>query len=228
VATITKRGTGWFAQVRRKGYVAQYRTFPSKVQAQAWSREQESKIDTGAGPRNVRRAGSITLGEVLRRYILEITPRKRSESSERLRLSKLLREPICELRLNELTPSAFVAYRDMRLLSVKPGTLRRELSLVSHALGIAQREWGLGVMANPIKQISLPPLNNGRERRLRDGDYLALDTAFGKTRNPLVKPIVDFAIETALRRAEILALEWRHVDLARRTACRAAIVGMLE
>ena len=37
-------------------------------------------------------------------------------------------------------------------------------------------------------------------------------------KNEKIKPIVLFAIETAMRRGEILSLEWRHVDLESRTA----------
>jgi integrase len=45
-----------------------------------------------------------------------------------------------------------------------------------------------------------------------------LEIALSRTRNPLVGPIIHFAIETALRRAEILALKWRHINLDQRTA----------
>ncbi len=48
----------------------------------------------------------MTLGDVLRRYLEEVTPRKRSAESERLRLTKLLRDPLCDLPLADLTPAA--------------------------------------------------------------------------------------------------------------------------
>ena len=38
------------------------------------------------------------------------------------------------------------------------------------------------------------------------------------TRNPWLKPFIQLAIETAMRRGEILKLEWRHVNLEKRTA----------
>jgi integrase len=38
------------------------------------------------------------------------------------------------------------------------------------------------------------------------------------TRNPWIKPLVRLALLTAMRRGELLALEWQHVDLMRRVA----------
>jgi hypothetical protein len=48
---------------------------------------------------------------LLDRYLKEVTPTKRSEDSERLRLEKLKRDPLCELTLTALTPQAVAAYR---------------------------------------------------------------------------------------------------------------------
>jgi hypothetical protein len=45
MASITKRGTGWFVQVRRKGFAPVYKIFSTKSEAQAWARLQESKVD---------------------------------------------------------------------------------------------------------------------------------------------------------------------------------------
>jgi hypothetical protein len=166
MATITKRGNGWSVQVRRQGYTPQYKTLETKAQAQVWAREQEGRIDQKQAPLDLRGLRAMSLGDILRRYLSEITPSKRSAESERLRLGKLLRDPLCDASLADLAPHALATYRDMRLLSVKPGTVRRELSLLHHALSIAQREWGVGLLRNPVELVSLPALNNARDRRL--------------------------------------------------------------
>lgn len=38
------------------------------------------------------------------------------------------------------------------------------------------------------------------------------------TRNPWVKPLVQFALETAMRQGELLSLAWVHADLRRRVS----------
>ena len=219
MATITKRGTGWFAQVRRKGYPAQHKTFRLKADAHVWARRQEGVIDSS--PPSMPGALSLkgtTLRSILDRYIAEVTPTKRSARCEKLRLEKLQRDPVCDLDLATLQPPAIASYRDRRLVTVKPGTIRRELSLLHHALDIARREWGYPLAVNPVSLVTAPVLNNARDRRLKRGELERLQSASLTCRNDLVFPIILFAIETGLRRAEIINLEWRHIDLEGRTA----------
>jgi integrase len=49
-------------------------------------------------------------------------------------------------------------------------------------------------------------------------EWRRLEAALGLTRNKEVEPFVRLALETALRRGELLALRWRHIDLERRVA----------
>ena len=65
MATITRRGNGWFAQVRRKGYTARYRTFPTKAEAKRWAREQELALDGALGHGTASVASRITLGDLM-------------------------------------------------------------------------------------------------------------------------------------------------------------------
>lgn len=217
MASVTRRGRRWFAQVRRKGQPALYKTFDTKAAAQAWAREQEATIDRNQAPPDLRTLRQVTLGDVIGRYLTDVTPTKRSQDSERLRLSKLLRHPIADLTLADLSPARIAAYRDERLTQVKPATVRRELSLIHHALHKADQEWGYHLAANPVGAISQPKLNNARDRRLGEGELERLRAALASTKNELIEPIILIAIETALRRSEILAIEWKHVDLQQRT-----------
>lgn len=47
MATITRRGSSWFAQVRRKGFAPRYKSFKLKADAQQWAREQELAVVHG-------------------------------------------------------------------------------------------------------------------------------------------------------------------------------------
>jgi integrase len=79
-------------------------------------------------------------------------------------------------------------------------------------------EWGLMLSVNPVDQIKKLPSPKARERRLNDGEYERLETASKLTKNTHIWPIVIFAIETGMRRGEILGLTWDNIDLKRRTA----------
>lgn len=218
MATITKRGQRWSVQIRRKGVPAQSRTFASKAAASAWATAQEAKIEAGELP--VSRSGlqSISLSQLLDRYIEEVTPKKRSEVTERYRLRQLQRDPLGAVALSSLGSRHIADYRDRRLTCVKAGTIRRELSLLQHALDIAQKEWGFCLGHNPVRDVRQPQLRNARNRRLEPGEYDRLEIALRSSRSPWLAPIVRLAIETGMRRGEIIDLEWRWIDLGQRMA----------
>lgn len=218
LATISKRAGGWFVQVRRKGYEPEYKTLPTKEAADRWARERETLIDQGALPVSRKGLRTTTLGDLIRRYVTEVTPTKLSADTERLRLRKMLKAPLCEIVLADLSSGPIAAYRDKRALEVKPGTIARELSLLHNVLEVARREWGIGITSNVVAQVRRQPVKNARDRRLMPGELKRLLEALRGTRNALIKPAVLLAIETAMRRGELLNLTWNAVDLHCRTA----------
>lgn len=80
----------------------------------------------------------------------------------------------------------------------------------------ARREWGLGII-NPVAQIRKPSQPQGRERVLNNADLERILRELEKL-NPLMKPLCEFALETAMRRGELLSLSWDCIDLVKRTA----------
>lgn len=155
---------------------------------------------------------SPRLRALVERYLEDITPRKRSNETERYRLQKLLRDPICETALVSLTTAVVASYRDRRAMEVGAGTVRRELSLMNHLLDLARREWGIPLASNPVADVTKPKLNNARARRLRNREWLRLRAELQASGNPWMLPITELAIETGLRRGEILDLHWSRVD----------------
>ena len=77
---------------------------------------------------------------------------------------------------------------------------------------MARVEWGWPLGDNPLSLIRMPKNNPPRERRLRAGEYEALWDAACHSRSWYLWPIVDIAIETAMRRGEILSLLWSNID----------------
>ncbi|MBB3474027.1 site-specific integrase [Sphingomonas sp. BK345] len=218
MATITKRGQRWSVQIRRKGVPAQSRTFSSKAAASAWATVQEAKIEAGEMPISRSILQSITVAQLLERYLEEVTPKKRSEVTERYRLRQMQRDSLGRVSLSGLESRHIADYRDRRLTSVKAGTIRRELSLLQHAFDIAQKEWGYCLASNPVRDVRQPALRNARNRRLEVGEYERLEAAIDMSRNTWLRPIVRLAIETGLRRGEIIDLQWRWIDMRQRMA----------
>jgi integrase len=217
VATITKRGERWLVQIRRKGVPPSSRTFGSKTDAKAWATIEESRIERAEAVSPRRLLAATTYGAILRRYREEVTPLKRSAATEIQRLKQLERDTLAETALSNLDSTTLAAYRDRRLKSVRPATVRRELAIISHSLEVARKEWGFGLPNNPAKDIRQPPLSRGRHRRLEKGEWLRLLAALSACRNQRVAPLVKLAIETGMRRGELVALRWENINLGTAT-----------
>jgi integrase len=218
MATIRKLRGRWQAMVRRRGVPPRAKSFDKKDDAVRWARDLEAEADKSGWVADSRLAEKMTLGELLTRYCVEITPTKRSAHTESSRLKALMTRDICHRTLAKLTSSDLARYRDQRLRDVAPATVVRELNTISHAIDIAQREWGLWVPRNPAKLVRRPSVPQGRKRRLEAGEEQRLLDACDRGRTLLMKPLVILAVETGMRRGELLGLRWEHVDFDRRTA----------
>jgi integrase len=146
------------------------------------------------------------------------SPAKRSAGSERYRINGILRRSICHRTLALLTSADVSHYRDDRLKEVAPATVIRELNTISHALDTAQRDWGIFLPRNPCKLVRRPTAPRGRVRRLSADEETKLLAAADAGRSPYMRPLIVLALETGMRRGELLSLEWRHIDLDQRIA----------
>jgi integrase len=194
------------------------KSFESKAEAERWARNLEAEVDRCGALPDTRRAENTTLAEILTRYKDEISPNKRSAASEVARINGILRRPICYRTLTLLSTADLASYRDERLKIVSPATVIRELNTISHAIDTARREWGIHLAQNPCKLVRRPSPPRGRTRRLQEDEEYRLLAAARAGRAPYIEPLIVLALETGARRGELLALDWRHIDLERRVA----------
>lgn len=220
MASIRKRGGRWQAQVRKQGFPSISRTFAKKGDATGWVQAEEARLNSSFANGQVSRSnGNLRLTDLLERYRDEVTPKKRGHLVERHRINAFLTAPLARLRLCDATPAVFAAYRDVRATEVAPETIRKELQLLSHMFTVAAREWGCTLPGNPIAQIRRPPPSSPRTRRLSGAEYLSLEIATGHPRVAnYIWPLANFAIETAMRRGEMLSLTWDDIDESKRVA----------
>lgn len=216
MATVVKRPSGkWQATVRRDGR-SRSKSFAMRADAVRWARDAER--DAERGVQMAAAVQSMTLADVLTRYRDDVTATKRCADTERCAINAFLRTKLSRTRLDKLTAAEVAAHRDKRLRTVKPSTAVRELGWLQHAIDIACADWQQHVPnGNPVKQMRRPRVDNRRERRLQAGEWERLMHAAHARANPLMPMLLTLAIETAMRRGELLAMEWRHVDLERCT-----------
>jgi len=217
MATIRKRGDKWHVQVRRKSFSNLTRTFTRKADAIEWAREAERTVERRGLSTDPRILERLTVSDVLTRYRNNVVPLRRGRKNETIVINAFLRNEVAKTRLSELGATQFAAYRDERLRAVKPATVNREFSLLQHAFEVARKEWGIPLSLNPVGAVRKPKADKPRERRLGAGEWERVMQACGKCRNKLIEPFISFAVETAMRRSEILNAKWRDVNWASHT-----------
>jgi integrase len=216
MATIRQLRGRWQAMVRRRGVPPRCKSFDKRTDPIRWARELESEADRSGWVADTRLAEKTTLGELLTRYRDHVSPTKRSAHTEKSRINAMVRRSITHRTLAKLTSADIATYRDERLKDAVPATVVRELNTISHAIETALREWGLWLPRNPAIMVRRPTVPQGRKRRLEDGEEERLLVACDRGRTPLLKQLVVLAIETGMRRGELLGLRWEHVHLAKR------------
>jgi integrase len=212
MATIRKRGSKWQVQVRRVGHRPFSKSFNIRNDAVAWARQSEVQADRAELPTDPRALRRVTLGALIRRYRDSVSPRKKTGPTETIVLNAILKFPICGRTLSELCAEDFAAYRDERLKTIKPTTLKRELVPIRHMFEVAKHEWGLPIRENPVDKLKLKAPNHSRERRLRPGEFKRLMDAVQFSRNKLIEPIIRVALASGMRRGEILAIKKTDID----------------
>ena len=215
MASLRKRNNRWQAQVRSRTYGSVSKSFHRKADALKWAVQQEALMQAGQWSRTMDQ--DARLSDLITKYRDEVTPQKRNHQREITRLNRLLRESIMQLPLSAFTPTQAAAFRDRRLTD-GPRATEYDLVLLRHAWNIAKKEWGWPLGANPLEKIRFPRTNPPRERRLMPGEFERLQNAASQGSGLYLWPLIEFAIESAMRKGELLALQWKDIDFEKRTA----------
>lgn len=217
MATIRSRSGTWQARVRRLGYPEESASFATKAEAQAWARNIEAAMDRGTH-QAAHEGRDLLLKEVLKRYKQEVTPTKRGAKREGEGIDFMIRQKVAQYSMATLTPGIVAAYRDERLKTVGAGTIIRELSILSAIISHARSEWGVPT-PNPCALVRKPATPQGRSRLLTAEEEARLLDELRpiKRRSPWMVPLVVLALETAMRRGELLAMRWEYINLEAQT-----------
>jgi len=210
------------AQFRAQGHAHQTKRFPTLDMARTWKRGLEAEAAATGHIVDRKEAARHTVGDLLKKYSEEVSSTKRGGAIEQVRLTALQRDPIAKLNALAVSGKDMHAWLDRRKAAkvtnsdrpVSAATINRELNLLHHVFEKARKAWGINI-DNPVSLVERPPLSKHRERRISQAELEAVGHATG---SPTLLSILTLAIETAMRRGEILSLTWSDVDLQRRVA----------
>ena len=209
MATIRRRGKTYHVQIRKVGYPPVTKSFSSITVARKWTKATEADMERRL---SVSVPSTLTVGDLLERYESEVIPTHKGNRRE-IYKSRTLRKNFSKIRLCDLSPSDVRQYRDLRLKTISPTTLKRELAVLSSAINHASNEWGIFVSTNPVTAISVPRTANARSRRLEADEQNRLLSAS----NGELRRIIIIALETGMRRGEILQIRRSHIDFTLQT-----------
>ncbi|MBI2275725.1 MAG: site-specific integrase [Dechloromonas sp.] len=164
---------------------------------------------------------ALTLSKALDNYEMEVTPSKKGADVEKGYIRKIKRHSIAKKSIYRITPEDLIGFlADLKRetkgkMNGQPLTgesKRKYASLISDLYEIARKRWRLAV-ANPVKDIELPLPCKSRKRRLEGDEESRLIEALKTSRNKLMLPLVQLAVETAMRQGELLKMSWEDLRL---------------
>ena len=161
----------------------------------------------------------ITLAQAAERY-LAAKARKRDLVGDMGHLERLKLHFGADTPLSAITAAAVSEYKSQRL-SVKSqrtgklltaAAVNRPLALLRHLLRLAHEEWEL---LPSVPKIRLEKEPEGRIRWLEPEEQARLLAACEKSNTKHLLALVTVAMETGLRKGELLNLTWSQVDMSR-------------
>lgn len=217
MASFLLRDGRWQAIVRRKGHRPQYKTFRRKLDAERWAHGLEEQIHSGIY-RDRHAAEHTTVAQLCRWYEDTVTPTRATGTTEPYRLRTLSRH-LGHWTAAGATPEAFVDYARARLKEGRaPATIRRELQQASDLFNSARALRRLDLPANPVatamiilRKLRVLKPSAERTRRLHTGEQEAL-LGVPLRACTWIQPMVEFALETAMRRGEIARMRRQDVQ----------------
>lgn len=155
---------------------------------------------------------SRTFDELMLDYLRATKGEKRAADRDRYSAKRLY--PFFSGReLQKLTAADVRKYiAERKEAGASPGTINKEIGLLSSAINYARREWGWEIH-NPAADCKQRE-PEGRVRWLTKPEAAALlKSAESDNRPSHLAALIRMALHTGCRKGELLGLEWRRVDL---------------
>lgn len=212
MGSVFLRGDSWVGEYRYRGKIKRKALGAKKIITKTMAREMLKKIEQKIklGQYDMIDADIPILKDFGKEYIRHVryTIKRRSWSRYEYSLN-YLNKMYGDKKLSEITPKDIDDFKEIRLKFAKPATVNRELSTLRQVFNLAKR-WGRFFGQNPVSISGLLPESNMKERILTPEEE---ETLLSYS-NTYLKPIIITALQTGMRKSEIITLKWSNVDLA--------------
>ena len=224
MASIQKRGSSYRARITREGKSTLSATFSTKKDALIWAAETELRICSGQSyePKKLKSTKEINFGEVAKCYIKTHSIHKKNYRSEIGIIQRLIAR-WGNLDVQKIDKPLVMQLRDeLTALGRSGSTINHYFNAISkiYQMLIEERELPF---SNPIKGLRRLPDTKGRNIRVSALTESLLLDGCRRNNTYLLSAIIQFAIQTGMRRGEILRLSWSDVDIPNRVAYLNAV-----
>lgn len=210
--SVYKRGENWYIDFTFKGQRIRESIGPSRKGAEAVIAKKKAEIAENKFLDVRKDPDPIKFHEFAKEY-LEWAKTNKKESTyvgDLLRMRHFDKE-FEEKTIQEITLWDIEKWKAKRKEKVQPVTINRELALIKHFFSRAV-EWGK-IKESPAKKVKTLKLK-GSDKRVKflmpDEVQILISSCAGN-----IKAVVIIALNTGLRRSELLCLRWEHVDFER-------------
>lgn len=210
---IEKRGEfSYRVSIRRKGYPTVSETFNTLQDAKKFERQTLVQMDQGVFVRQDE-SGKKTLFEILGRYEIEVSKKKKSWESEQYKIKFFRSHKLAKITLTNIKPSDCANLRDeLSESGLANSTVNKHLAVISHLFTVCQKDWGFQ-LDNPVLKIRKLKEDNERSRRLEKNELEYLLKAAANSTMRELPILINLALHTAMRQGEILALQWKFINV---------------
>jgi integrase len=165
-----------------------------------------------------------TLAQALQRYLDEVSSTKKGYIQEKSiarawLMTRLSNRPVDRIRNTDL-----IEIRDAWQADNAAATVVRRLAFLSHVFTVIRKDWGFDTLANPVQLVRRPAVDDARDRRFLDRIRLRgvseadcpreeVTWIIRATHSAELPTILTVAVETGMRRSEIVGIRREHLDL---------------
>ena len=213
---IRKRGKRFQCLIRFKG-ARLAKSFRLKQNAERWGHKTIAELDAGTYV-DRDKLFSMQLKDLLLLYYEHVKAQTKRPHLLKYTIDMLCKTKLGKSYLPQVDGVKLSNFKNEMLETRSSATVRKYLLLISRAITVGQKELGVPIFNNPVKQVTLPKEPAHRDRVLTETERLGLYKACENNPIYFMRSFVELLFETLCRRGELLALRFEDINFVDKTA----------
>lgn len=226
MATFQKIGSKWQARIRKKGYPSTSANFSTNEEAKKWATKTEAAMDAKTLV-DKRAMKNVTLGKLVEQYFTKEKPATKAYGKTKKANLNRIKRMLGSVLLADLDYKRLVTFVKDREKSGAGGvTIAMDLAELATVIRSCRKDYNYNFDMTAFTEVreymadhDLDTKSQERDRRPTNEELTTIKKHFdAKKRQQIpMSTIIDFAVATTMRAAEITRILWSDVDFEKRT-----------